>query len=252
MQKQLSITAIIPARAGSKSIPLKNLALINEHPLIGYSIAAARLCTAIDTCVVSTDSERIAEVARSYGAEVPFLRPIEIAQDHSTDNEFFLHYYAYLREQKQPLPDFVVHLRPTTPLRSIDVLESAIDSMRSSNEYTSLRSMHQTPITPYKLFYKKGRLAEPILRMEGVKESYNRPRLEFPQVYQPNGIVDIVRPGVLLESGTLHGEKTYIFETEPSPDIDCPHDLEDAQIQASKPIYQTLIAFMEKSHTSIR
>src|SRR3989344_7486157 len=99
------VYALIGARGGSKGIPGKNLALILGHPLIAFSIAAAKLCQHIERVIVSTDDEKIAAVARRYGAEVPFMRPKELAGDHSLDIGFFRHSAEWFEEHENKTPD---------------------------------------------------------------------------------------------------------------------------------------------------
>ena len=111
------IIAIIPARSGSKSLMDKNIKLLSGHPLIAYSIAAAKLSKGIDRIIVSTNSEKYADIARQYGAEVPFIRPDRYSTDTSTDRDFLIHAMKWLKENEDTLPEYWVHLRPTTPLR---------------------------------------------------------------------------------------------------------------------------------------
>ena len=111
------ILALIPARGGSKSIPRKNLRLLGGRPMITYSIDHARASRHITRIIVSTDDDEIAAVSRAAGAEVPFLRPAEYAQDQSLDFEVFDHALRWLQTHENYRPDLVVHLRPTGPVR---------------------------------------------------------------------------------------------------------------------------------------
>ena len=113
----MEILAIIPARGGSKSIPRKNIRPLAGHPLIAYSIAAGRQSRLVTRTIVSTDDEEIAAVARQYGAETPFLRPAEFAQDNTTDFPVFTHALGWLKEHEGYQPDIIVQLRPTSPIR---------------------------------------------------------------------------------------------------------------------------------------
>jgi CMP-N-acetylneuraminic acid synthetase len=216
----MKIVGLIPARSGSKSIPQKNIIELGKHPLIAYSIAAARLSRYIEDIVVSTDSEKIANIARKYEASVPFLRPQEISQDSSLDIEFFRHYLSFLEEKAMDIPDLVVHLRPTTPLREIRVIDDAIKYMINNNKATSLRSMYKTHLTPYKMFRRNGEHAASFLNYEGDREFYNLPRQKFEDSYIPNGYVDIIRPSVLKKTGLLHGNNMKLWETDEIVDID--------------------------------
>ena len=115
------LTALIPARAGSKGIPKKNIKDLNGHPLIAYSIAACRLSKEIDRVIVSTEDKEIASIAINYGAEVPFLRPKEYSEDHSTDQDVLEHFFTQVKDSE------IVFIRPTTPLRNPRLLDSYIE-----------------------------------------------------------------------------------------------------------------------------
>lgn len=223
------VTCIIPARGGSKSIPKKNIIDLGQYPLIAYSIAAGKLSEYIEDVVVSTDSEEIGSIARKYGASVPFLRPQEIAGDNSLDIEFFQHYLEFLENKIMAIPDLIVHLRPTTPLRDPKVIGEAIKYMIDNEGASSLRSMDKTQLTPYKMFKKNGEYAIPFLTYQGVREFYNLPRQTFGDNYIPNGYVDIIRPSVLQKTGLLHGETMKLWETDKVADIDSIEDYEFAK-----------------------
>lgn len=220
----MNVVCLIPARAGSKGIPDKNILDLNGFPLIAYSIAAARLSRHIGETVVTTDSAVIADAARSYGASAPFLRPAEIARDDSLDIEFFRHYLDWLEAESIAAPDLIVHLRPTTPLREVAVIDAAIEYMMVSDEASALRSMHETHLTPYKMFAMDGQWARAFLDRAGAREPANLPRQAFEDAYIPNGYVDIVRPHVLRRTGLLHGERIKLWVTERVADIDALED----------------------------
>src|SRR3989338_8383279 len=152
MSKNKNIIALIPARGGSKSIPKKNIIDVGDFPLIAYSIAAAKMSKHISRIIVSTDSPEIAEVAKRYGAEVPFMRPAEYATDTAIDLDVVKHALGWLQEHENYEPEYVVFLRPTTPLRDPTMIDKAIESILSHSEATSLRSGHEIRESPYKLF----------------------------------------------------------------------------------------------------
>ena len=120
------VLAIIPARGGSKGIPRKNIRPFSGSPLIAWSIAAARQSQAVTRVIVSTDDEQIAAVAREWGAEAPFLRPAEFAQDQTTDLPVFQHALGWLVENESYHPDVVVQLRPTSPIRPAGYVDDAV------------------------------------------------------------------------------------------------------------------------------
>ena len=241
----MKIICIIPARSGSKGVPKKNIRNLGGYPLLAYSIAAAKLSLYIEETVVSTDSKDIAIIGEKYGASVPFLRPKEIAQDNSLDIEFFQHYLNYLQNKSLKIPDLIVHLRPTTPLREIKVIDEAVEYMMKNNEATALRSMHKTHLTPYKMFKMNGGYAIPFLNYEGIKEFYNLPRQVFEDAYIPNGYVDIVRPAILLNSGLLHGDKMKLWETEKVADIDVLEDYDYASALLNEQRFEPILHYLE-------
>lgn len=224
------VYALIPARGGSKSVPKKNIRDFDGHPLIAYSIAAARLTPGIDRVIVSTDSEEIADIARYYGAEVPFLRPSAYAGDASPDIDFVRHAIGYFLENEGSCAEYLVHLRPTTPLRLPRIISEGIDLIRSIKESTSLRSGHICASPPYKWF-KAGakQYWEPL--MQGMTpDDANKPRQDFPDVYVPNGYVDVLKSDFIWEKQLMHGTRMLGLLTEEIPDIDTELDMKKLQV----------------------
>ncbi|MBT5491730.1 acylneuraminate cytidylyltransferase family protein [bacterium] len=223
------IDCIIPARGGSKGVPKKNIKMLGDYPLIAYSIVAANLSKNIRKTIVTTDSQEIADIALKYGAEVPYLRPSILAEDNSTDLEFFHFHMKYLEQNNLITPDLLVHLRPTTPLRSVKVIDSAIDKMKKDKEATALRSAHLTHLTPYKMFKKNHNYMRPFLKSDLAEEFYNLPRQAFEDAYIPNGYVDIVKTSIFKNTDILHGENIFLYETENTADIDIIEDFHFAE-----------------------
>ena len=173
----MCIIAIIPARSGSKTLIDKNIAKLSGHPLLAYSIAAAKISKKIDRIIVSTNSKKYAKIATYYGAEVPFLRPDEISNDFSSDREFLLHAMLWFKKNQKKVPEFWVHLRPTTPLRDPKIIDVAIDKIVDDDAATSLRSGHKAPESPLKWFKKnkKGYFKGLLSKLSGY-EAYNLPK----------------------------------------------------------------------------
>lgn len=224
-----SCIAIIPARGGSKTVPKKNIRKIWGHPLIAYSIAAAKLTKNIQRVIVSTDSEEIREIAKRYGAEVPFLRPAEYAQDTSADIDFMKHAIQWLYENEGEVPEYLVHMRPTTPIRSPKIIEDAIMRIQKDKEATSLRSGHLCHHPPYKWFKENGEYWEPLISGMTCDE-VNMPRQDFPSIYIPNGYVDVVKADIIIRENLLHGDKMIGYRTNEIPDIDTELDLKKMMI----------------------
>jgi N-acylneuraminate cytidylyltransferase len=225
----VTVYAIIPARGGSKGVPGKNLRSVAGHPLVAYSIAAARCCPRIDRVIVSTDSPEIAAICRRYGAETPFLRPPELAGDLSTDREFVLHALEWFSENEERLPDALVHLRPTTPLRDPRGITAGIDEYWRDGTATSLRSVHLAVHTPYKWFREESGYLFGLFDAAGRPGYANLPRQLFPPVYIPNGYVDVLRTEFVLSAQDIHGERIHAFVTREVPDLDTPADFEDVE-----------------------
>ena len=211
--KKPEVLALIPARGGSKSVPRKNLLEVAGKPLIAYSIAHALACPHITRTIVSTDDDEIADVARTFGAEVPFRRPAEAASDSATDLMVFRHALSFLQEQGYA-PDLVVHLRPTGPVRRIDLIELAIDTMLHHPDADSLRAVGLAEQTPYKMWKIEGAYLQQALPLPGFPESHSMPRQKLPAVYWQNGYVDIVRPRTVLELDSMVGRVVLPFVVE--------------------------------------
>jgi CMP-N,N'-diacetyllegionaminic acid synthase len=230
----LNITAIIPARAGSKGVPAKNIRLLGGHPLLAYSIAAAALSERIDRVIVSTDSPEIAAIAKEYGAEAPFLRPAELARDDSTDLEFMIHAIDWLGEREGAIPDYLAQLRPTTPLREPALIDAAIVQLLNRADATSLRSAHPAPESPRKWFQRDGRGYFRSLFDHGDNEALNQPRQAFPDAYIPDGYVDLVIPALIRESGRLYGERMLGFVSPCCVEVDTEDDFDRLEYELLK------------------
>ena len=215
------ILALIPARGGSKGIPHKNLVPLLGKPLIAYTIEQALASRWITRTIVSTDDEEIAAVARQFKAEVPFMRPEEFAQDRSLDFEVFWHALNWLKEHETYNCDLVVHLRPTGPVRRIDLLDEAIALMLAHPEADALRSVSSPSQTPYKMWSIENGYLKSLLTVDGVGEPYCLPRQVLPPVYWQNGYIDIIRPATILEQRLMAGKTILPFVTkEPILEID--------------------------------
>jgi len=221
------VLALIPARGGSKGIPGKNIMPIGGKPLIAHSILQAQASRRITRVLVSTDDEQIATVARQWGAEVPFIRPAEYAQDLSPDIDVFRHALNWLKEQEDYLPDLVVHLRPTGPVRRVELIDQAVDLLFDHPEADALRSVALALQTPYKMWRisEDGHL-EPVLRIDGVSDSQSLPRQQLPPVYWQNGYVDVIRPRAVLEKNSMWGDCAIPFIVdEPLFELDYPENI---------------------------
>jgi CMP-N,N'-diacetyllegionaminic acid synthase len=232
MSNSLEVLAIVPARGSSKSIPRKNVRIVNGKPLIAWSIEHGLQARTITRVICSTDDDEIADVAKSFGADVPFRRPAAISGDTALDFEFHLHALEWLRDNEGYLPDLVVQLRPTHPIRRPDTLDRAVKILAANPQADSLRAVRKAVFTPYKMWRlgSDGFLI-PLLAIEGVPDPYNMPRDVLPPVLQQDGYVDITRPRTVFEQRSTTGRYILPFpvDDEPEIDIDFPVDLEKAE-----------------------
>jgi len=216
--------ALIPARSGSKGVPNKNVMKLNGHPLLGWSIAAAKQSKNIDRVIVSTDSKEYADLAISYGAEVPFIRPDKISNDTSTDFEFIEHALNFFKNECNE-PSYIAHLRPTTPIRDPNLIDAAIELAINQNNCSSIRSVHEMSETAYKtLEIDDMNYLRPLGLIDTSKLDNNAPRQAFPKTYQANGYIDILISSHIRKNGNIHGNDCLPFLTEQAIEIDCVDD----------------------------
>ena len=228
----MKILALIPARIGSKAVPKKNIRKVSGKPLIVYSIQHALASNYIDRVVVSTDSEEIAEIALTHGAEVPFLRPKELSEDDSLDIDFHLHAIEWLRDKENYLPDAVINLRPTTPVRDPAVLDEAIQLFSCHPELDSMRAVRPANKTPYKMWrLQDNGLIYPLFeRFEKYNEPYNLPRQLLPDIVVQDGYFDITRTTTILKKNSTTGSVVMPFLVLGEEiDIDLESDIEKAE-----------------------
>ena len=230
----MNIIAVIPARFGSKGVPGKNIKELAGKPLIAYSILAGIKSKLIDRVIVSTDSDEYASISKDYGAEVPFIRPNEYSDDNSTDYDFVKHLLDWLAEYEGNTPDYIVHLRPTTPFRDPKVLDNAIKKFINNTEVTSLRSAHEMPETAYKQFELEGKYFKTICTGSFELDDANNSRQSFPKTYTPNGYVDILKTSYILGKNLLHGNRVLGFITDFTVEVDSIEDFEFLEWQINK------------------
>ena len=206
------ILALIPARGGSKGIPGKNIVKIAGKPLIAYSILHAIGSTYINRVIVSTDDNEIADISKKWGAEVPFIRPTEFAQDMSPDIDVFRHTLSWLNENENYQPDLMVQLRPTGPVRKIELIDKAIEKILKNTEADALRSVSLALQTPYKMWkMKDDDMMEPLLIIKELEDCQSLPRQVLPRVFWQNGYVDIIRPRAIIKHNSMCGKRVMPF-----------------------------------------
>lgn len=186
----MNIISIIPSRGGSKGIPKKNIKNMNGVPLIVYTIKASLTSTEISRTIVSTDDLETAEIAKNYGAEVPFLRPYYLAKDNTPDYPVVEHCINYLEKVEGWFTDIVVYLRPTMPLRSVELIDKCVRIFKEKNNADSLRTVRDVPYPPFwmKKIDEKG-YVKPFI--DEVSEYANCRRQDLPRTVICDGYVDI-------------------------------------------------------------
>lgn len=217
-----NILAIIPARGGSKGIPRKNIRSFAGYPLIAWSIAAAKQSEHVSRVIVSTDDEEIAEVAREWGAETPFLRPDELAQDKTTDLPVFEHALKWLEEIEGYHPEIVVQLRPTSPIRPKGMVDDAVNILLKHSDADCVRGVVPAGQNPFKMwrFEGEGKPLGQLLEVPGIAEPYNAPRQILPPVYWQTGHIDAIRTSTIVDKKSLTGDVIYPLVIDPKYTVD--------------------------------
>tara|TARA_R110000824_G_scaffold7532_5_gene34144 strand:+ start:12082 stop:12807 length:726 start_codon:yes stop_codon:yes gene_type:complete len=222
------MSALIPARGGSKGVHKKNIKLLQGYPLIAYSIMACKMSEMIGRIIVSTDDKEIAELSLKFGAEVPFMRPPELATDKSTDKDVIEHYFDMTGEYE------VAYIRPTTPLRNPEVIDENIRDYLHTKilKSTGVRSMHELPESPHKMFQldERGYCCGFFDDFKGIKNYTNLPRQIFPRAYQPNGYLDIVKKST-LSGGDTFGDEILPIITDFVIEVDTPFQFDLLEYQ---------------------
>lgn len=229
MVKKPEVLAIIPARGGSKGIPRKNIKNFAGYPLIAYSIAAGLQSELTTRVIVSTDDEEIAEVARKWGAQTPFLRPAEFAADNTLDLPVFQHALTWLKEHEGYVPDIVLQLRPTSPARPRTLLDDAVRLLMDHPEADSVRGVVPAGENPHKMWRvdPETGLMHGLLKVDGIDEPYNAPRQKLPVIYWQTGHIDAIRPERTFMAGSSMSGKNILplfLDPDYTIDIDTPFD----------------------------
>jgi CMP-N,N'-diacetyllegionaminic acid synthase len=211
--EQPSVVALIPARAGSKRVKDKNIRPLGGHPVLAYTIAAAVGSGVFDAVVVSTDSERYAEIARHYGAEVPFLRPPELSGERSPDIEFVEHTLRTLAEQGRPYDCFSI-LRPTSPFRKPETIRRAWETFLAAEGVDSLRAVEKCKQHPGKMWVVRGERMFPLLPLGPPEQPWHSSQYPtLPVVYVQNASLEIAWTRVVLQGRTIAGDVLVPFFT---------------------------------------
>ena len=228
------ILALIPARGGSKGIPRKNVRSFAGYPLIAWSIAAGLQAHTVNRVIVSTDDDEIAAVAREYGAETPFMRPHELAQDLTNDLPVFEHALKWLEDIESYKPDIVIQLRPTSPIRPKDCVDGAIKILMENPEADCVRGVVPAGQNPYKMWHFNGydKAMRPLLEVKGISEPYNAPRQILPSVYWQTGHIEAIRTATITRKHSLTGSMVYPLVIDPRYTVDIDTSADWAKYEA--------------------
>lgn len=219
--------SLITARQGSKGLVDKNVRLLGKDPLIAYSIKASLAARGIHRTLVSTDGVEIADIAQKYGAEVPFFRPLDLSQDDTSIYPVLIHALNWLQENEQYYPTYVMLLQPTSPLRTPEDIENAIQ-IAVENDADAVVSLAPVKQHPFhcKSVNEQG-LITGFLDLEVPPDLTHYRRQTVPETFAPNGAIYLVKSKVLIEQGTFYTNYTYAYKMpfERSVDIDSELDL---------------------------
>ena len=207
------IVGLIPARAGSKRVPNKNVLRIQGHPLLAYTISAALDSGVFEKVIVSTDSEEYAQIALHYGAEVPFLRPNSLAQDSSADIGWVAHALENLALIGYEFEIFSI-LRPTSPFRNASTIRRAYEEFSSRTDIDSIRAVELCSQHPGKMWRIKGDHLIPLLSVQpdGL-DWFSSPTQSLPEVWVQNASLEIAFSRCVLESESISGSRIAPFKT---------------------------------------
>jgi N-acylneuraminate cytidylyltransferase len=235
-KKQPTIVGLIPARAGSKRVADKNIRLLAGHPVMAYTIAAALESDVFADVIVSTDSEKYAEMARYYGAEVPFLRPSELAGDVSPDIEWLEYTLKRLQEDGRKYDCFSI-LRPTSPFRQPDTIQRAWQAFLKEEGVDSLRAVEKCQQHPGKMWVIRGKRMTPLLPLSPPEQPWHSSQYQsLPEVYVQNASLEFAWTRVVTEQRTIAGTVLMPFITKGYEgfDVNSPYDWELAENLAAK------------------
>jgi CMP-N-acetylneuraminic acid synthetase len=225
----MSVLAIIPARGGSKGIPRKNIYSISGMPLLAYSIKHALEAKTVDRVLVTTDDEEIRQIAIKAGAEAPFLRPAVLAADDSPDQPVFEHALDYLKSSEGYTPDIVVHLRPTSPIRPLGLIDECISMLKASgDELDSVVTVSEVSRHPFRMFRLDD--SSEFARALPIDDYVSRFKLselphlidrhEWPQYFYYNCVVDVLWSKNIAKYSNTTGSRIGAIKIPNDIDID--------------------------------
>lgn len=234
MLKQKRTLGVITARGGSKGIPGKNIKLLNGKPLIAYTVEAALASRLLTRCIVSTDSQEIADISKKYGADVPFLRPAELSQDKSTSMAVVQHALNWLKENQGEEYDYLMILQPTSPLRTSNDIDECIQKIIDTDADSV---MGMVELENFALEKIKKIENDVLVPFDDSNREWKQstPRQFLDKAYRRNGAIYLTKTDLIMQ-GDLFGKisRPYVMSAEKSVDINEPSDLELAEFYFGK------------------
>ncbi|MBU0649365.1 acylneuraminate cytidylyltransferase family protein [Patescibacteria group bacterium] len=232
MYKGKTILGLITARGGSRGIPRKNIKKLGDKPLIVYTIEAGKASQYLDRVVVSTDDQEIADISRQFGADIPFMRPIELAGDKSTSIEVAQHAISWLKEREKQEFDYLMILQPTSPLRTIYDIDESIKKIVETGADSLMGMMELVDFSVKKIKRIDNDLIMPWFTEEGQRSAS---RQDLKKVYKRNCAIYLTRVDLIMR-GDLFGKvsRPHIMSAERSVDINTPFDFELAEFLIRK------------------
>jgi len=220
----MNILIVIPARSGSKGVPHKNIREVNGKPLMAHTIEYAKNSGVAADIVVSTDSVEYAGIARKYGIEVPFLRPKELALDHIRDFPVIEHALISSEAHFQKEYQYIVLLRPTSPLRIKGLINQSILALEDHKEADSIRAVSKVSEHAYRQWSRDGSFIKGLFN--NVDESYNIPRQELPELYFQTGDIEVLRRSTVVKNKSVSGKLVLPLVLDDFLDIDNEKDFD--------------------------
>lgn len=216
----MKVLFVIAARGGSKGVPRKNIIMVGVLPLIAYKIIAAKKCKFEKRIIVSTDDEEIAGISREYGAEVPFMRPDELASDSASSADVVLHAMDWVSENSEEIYDYVCLLEPSSPFASYKDLDKALELMEEAGADTLL-GMKEAGVTRNFIhsFDRNGKLSKFYYEVKDLKSIR---RQDQEKEYTMNGCMYIAKWDYFMKNRLFHSENSmpYVMPEESSVEID--------------------------------
>ena len=210
-------------------MPRKNIKPLLGKPLIAWTIEETKKSKLLTRFIVSTDDDEIAAAARAAGADVPFLRPKELAGDFTTDVEYLQHAVNWLKENEGYFPDIILRLPPTSPLRRAEHIDQGIQTLiKGGDSFDSVRPIVESPKHPYKMWEIEGEFLKPFIdeKIAGMKEPWNMPRQKLPKIYVHTGAMDVFWTKTLIEQKSTSGRRVGYFFMEPEDSINIDSELD--------------------------